>query len=273
MEKHKPVILIRKILIPLFLFAAHAMLPMELFALDQVSDIFSEKPLYAVSADSQAAADDDFDFLEEEYETEVSAVYDPLAPWNRAMFQVNDRLYFWALKPVASAYGSVIPQSARTGIKNFFHNLKAPTRIVNCVLQGKGKSAMAEYSGFIVNTTAGFLGFSDPAGKYPELNPGEEDLGQTLGRYGVHNGFYLVWPVFGPSTLRDTVGLIGDTMFLDPVSYVEPFGLRIGINAEERINNTSLRIGDYESFKEASIQPYEALRNFHIQYRNRQVAE
>lgn len=277
MEKHVPVILIRFILFLFLLFAVHGVLPLKASALDEVSYPLSVKKLNAASSnedpDSGAAEDDDFDFLEEEYKPDANTVYDPLAPWNRAMFQVNDRLYFWILKPMATAYGHVIPQPARKGIKNFFRNIKAPIRIVNCMLQGKGRSAMAEYSGFIINSTAGFLGFRNPAKKYPGLNPGEEDLGQTLGRYGVHNGIYLVWPFIGPSTLRDTVGLVADTVFLNPVSYVEPLEIRIGITAEETINNTSLKIGDYESLKNASIQPYEAFRNAYIQYRNSQVNE
>lgn len=228
----------------------------------------------AENADDGAATDDDFAFLEEEYQDDSAAdVKDPLATWNRAMFQINDRLYFWLLKPAAKAYGYAVPQPARKGIKNFFHNVKAPIRIVNCALQGKGRSAMAAYAGFIINTTAGFLGFADVAKNHAGLDPGEEDLGQTFGRYGIGNGIYLVWPFIGPSTLRDTVGMVGDTVFLDPVSYVSPRSLRIGLNAEETINNTSLRIGDYESLKEASIQPYEAFKNAYIQHRKGLVDE
>jgi phospholipid-binding lipoprotein MlaA len=273
MKKHGPAIIIRLILISFFGFATHAILPVDTFALDQTPDFYSGNMLYAASPDSPSAEDEDFDFLEEEYETAVSAVYDPLEPWNRAMFRINDSLYFRVLKPVATAYGRIIPKPARTGIKNFFHNIKAPIRIVNCILQGKGKSAMAEYSAFIVNSTAGFLGFSDPAGEYPGLNPGEEDLGQTLGHYGVNNGIYLVWPLFGFSTLRDTVGMVGDSMFLNPVSYIEPMEVRIGITAEEKINSMSLIIGDYETLKDASITPYEAFRNAYIQHRNSLVKE
>ena len=198
--------------------------------------------------------DEDFDFIEEETEVRLVIVRDPLAPWNKLMYRFNDKLYYWVLKPVSKGYGFVLPQPVRTGIRNFFYNIKAPIRIVSCVLQGKGKKAVAEIEKFVINSTAGVLGFANPVKKYPRLNPSPEDLGQTLGRYGIGNGIYLVWPVLGPSTLRDTFGFAGDQLFLNPVSYVKPLEARIGTNALERVNSTSLTLGDYESFKDAARQ-------------------
>jgi phospholipid-binding lipoprotein MlaA len=116
----------------------------------------------------------------------------------------------------------------------------------------------------------GVLGFGNPAKKYPELNPSEEDLGQTLGAYGIGNGLYIVWPILGPSTLRDSVGLVGD-LLLNPVSYVEPTEAAIGITGYETVNDTSFKIGDYESLKKAAINPYEALRDAYIQHRKSKV--
>jgi len=104
------------------------------------------------------------------------------------------------------------------------------------------------------------------------LNPGEEDLGQTLGSYGIGNGFYIVWPILGPSTLRDSMGMVGD-WFLNPVSYVEPTETYLEIRAVETVNETSFKIGDYESLKEAAIDPYVALRNAYIQHRKKKVEE
>ena len=123
-----------------------------------------------------------------------------------------------------------------------------------------------------MNTTVGVLGFGNPARKYPSLNPNEEDMGQAFGRWGIGNGFYIVWPVFGPSTARDSVGMVGD-LFLDPVFYVEPTAAAMGIRTFDTVNNTSFRIGDYEAFKEASIDPYVAMRNGYIQAREKQVKE
>jgi phospholipid-binding lipoprotein MlaA len=211
-------------------------------------------------------------FSEEETEQEVVQVADPLQPWNRAMFHFNDKLYFWVLKPVSRGYRAVIPTPVRSGVRNFFHNITAPIRMVSALLQGKGRKASAELTSFLINSTVGVLGFGNPAKRWPELSPSAEDLGQTLATYGIGDGFYFVWPILGPSTLRDSVGMVGD-WFLDPVTYVHPLEAYLGIWTLENVNNTSFRIGDYESLKEAAIDPYIALRNAYIQNRRKKVGE
>ncbi|MBW2365592.1 MAG: VacJ family lipoprotein, partial [Deltaproteobacteria bacterium] len=224
----------------------------------------------ALNSESGNTEDEDLDFLYEEAEEGVSDVADPIAPWNKAMFHFNDKLYFWVLKPVAIGYKTVMPTPARKGVKNFFHNLQTPPRLVNALLQGKGKGAWSEFARFMVNSTIGVLGFWDPAEEHLKLKPCEEDLGQTLGFYGVGNGFYIVWPVLGSSTLRDTFGSIGDS-FLDPVMYIEPAEASLGARSLLLINTTSLTLGDYESFKDDYYSPYEAFRNSYIQYRKNKV--
>ncbi|MBW2597833.1 MAG: VacJ family lipoprotein [Deltaproteobacteria bacterium] len=213
----------------------------------------------------------DEDFFEDEFEEDKVQVADPLSPWNRAMFHFNDKLYFWAVKPLARGYKAIAPDFIRTGVKNFFRNITTPIRLVNCMLQAKGKAAAIEFSRFFVNTTIGVLGFGSPADKYPKLAPPDsEDLGQTLGNYGLGNGFYLVWPILGPSTLRDSIGRAGD-FFLDPVSYVEPTEASVGIRAFDTVNNTSFHIGDYEALKKSAIDPYTALRNIYLQVRENKI--
>jgi phospholipid-binding lipoprotein MlaA len=216
--------------------------------------------------------DDELDEFDDEFEEEKVKVSDPLEPWNRAMFHFNDKLYFWILKPIARGYRAVIPKPARVCVKNFFHNLTTPIRMVNCLLQGKVSAAGAELGRFIVNSTVGILGFGNPARDCPGLKPVDEDLGQTLGTYGIGNGPYIVWPILGPSTLRDSIGLTGD-WFLNPVSYVEPTEVSLGIKGYEIVNDTSLRIGEYESIKKASLEPYVAIRDGYIQYRRKKVEE
>jgi phospholipid-binding lipoprotein MlaA len=216
--------------------------------------------------------DDELDEFDDEFEEKKVKVSDPLEPWNRAMFHFNDKLYFWILKPISRGYRAVIPKPARVCVKNFFHNLTTPIRMVNSLLQGKVSAAGAELGRFIVNSTVGILGFGNPARHYPSLNPVDEDLGQTLGTYGIGNGPYIVWPILGPSTLRDSIGLAGD-WFLNPVSYVEPTEKSLGIKGYEIVNETSLRIGEYESIKKASLEPYVAFRNGYIQYRRKKVEE
>lgn len=215
--------------------------------------------------------DDDLGFLDEEGEREIQ-VADPLYDFNLVMFKFNDWFYLHILEPVAKGYREVMPEPARTGVRNFFHNLTTPIRFVNCVLQWKGEEAGNEFNRFLFNTTVGVLGFMDLAKKWGDINPADEDLGQTLGVWGLGNGFYIVWPFLGPSTGRDTVGKIGDS-FLNPISYVEPTLLAVGIKSYEVVNRTSFRIGDYQKLKDAALDPYDAIRDAYIQYREREVKE
>jgi phospholipid-binding lipoprotein MlaA len=210
--------------------------------------------------------DEDLSFLKDEKPSLAATVPDPLMTWNRAMFRFNDKLYFWVLKPVAQGYRAVFPEPVRIGVKNFFFNLTTPIRFAGCLLQGKLGPAGRELGRFFINSTVGVLGLGNPAKDYPRFNPPKEDLGQTLGTYGLGNGFYIVWPVLGPSTLRDSVGMVGD-YFLDPVNYVTPWWDSAAIDGVNSINATSFRIGDYEALKNAALDPYQALRDAYIQNR------
>lgn len=197
---------------------------------------------------------------------------DPLMVWNKAVFHLNDTLYFGVIKPVSSAYKALVPALFRRGIRNFFHNLAGPKRMINCLIQGKGEAAEAEWVRVWMNTTIGVLGFGNPAGKYSHLNPPEEDLGQSLGTWGVPEGWYVIWPFLGPSTIRDTVGMFGDR-FLDPSNYIDPAEDGIAVSVLGTVNSMSFNIGVYESLKEAAIDPYEAMRDAHLQYRRKQMKE
>jgi len=234
----------------------------------------SSSPRY--SADSEgtvfAYEDEDFDLLEEELEEEAIEIADPLEGVNRVMFAVNDTLYFWVVDPVAKTCKKVVPAPARLGIRNFFYNLTTPVRLVNCLLQGKGNAAGKELDRFVINTTIGVLGFGDPALDRYELEPQDEDFGQTLGLYGLGDGFYLVLPLFGPTSARDGVGKAGD-YFLNPVSYVEPCEAAMGVKAGKGVNESTFHIGEYEAFKEAAVDPYVAMREAYIQYRRKKIQE
>ena len=221
----------------------------------------------------ETSADDDFDLLEEELTEQMIEVEDPLEPLNRMMYHVNDTLHFCVLKTFTQLYKNITPEPARIGIRNFFHNLTMPIRFVNCHLQGKSKVADTELNRFLINTTAGILGFGDPAKDQHGLEPPEEeDLGQTLATYGLGNSFYIVWPFLGPSTVRDSIGTVGG-LFLNPVFYVEPTEAAVSITAVRITNESSFHIGEYETFKAASLDPYVAMREVYIQYRNKQIKE
>jgi phospholipid-binding lipoprotein MlaA len=184
------------------------------------------------------------------------------------MFRVNDTLYTYFLKPVAQGYAFVVPDKLRQGIDNAFYNVRFPGRFVNDLLEARFPSAVRETGSFMVNTIFGFLGFIKVSRHVPGLQPPPvaKDTGLTLGTWGLGQGFYIVWPVFGPNTLRSSVGLIGD-YFLDPLSYIDPDGWRYGLKGEEKVNMTSLHLGEYEDMKEGAVDPYIALRSAYIQHR------
>jgi len=219
--------------------------------------------------------DDDLDFLDEldaeDEAAETDSVWDPLYGWNKAMFHFNDKFYFWFAKPVAQGYKAVVPYEIRDSLRNFFFNIFAPVRVTNCLLQGKFNRAGSEFGRFFVNSTAGVLGLGDPAKNFPALNPPSEDMGQTLGVYGISNGPYLVLPILGPATVRDAVGMFADRFLFNPFSYTDTFELSLGLTATNYLNDASFRIGDYEALKDSAIEPYESMRDFYIQYRNSQL--
>jgi phospholipid-binding lipoprotein MlaA len=218
-------------------------------------------------------ADDDFDLMGEEVAEQTVEVEDPLEPLNRIMYHVNDTLYFWVFKPVTEVYKNITPEPAQIGIRNFFHNLTTSIRFVNCHLQGKTATADMELNRFLTNTTVGILGFGDPAKDQHGLeHPEKEDMGQTLATYGLGDGFYIVWPLLGPSNVRDSVGTMGD-LFLNPVFYIESTEATISISTVKFTNEKSFHIGEYETFKSAALDPYVAMREVYIQYRNKQIKE
>ena len=241
----------------------------EFASVPEESSEFSSRLLMAQSKGAQAFEAEEESDLFEEYETggeQVISVADPLYFFNHAMYSFNDFLYFKALKPVAQGYKAVVPTVARKGISNFFHNLLFPVRFVNNILQGRLDRAGDEVGIFLANSTAGVLGLNQVAQKHLGMETSDEDLGQSFGAWGIGNGFYIVLPVLGPTTLRDALGDAGD-YFITPLNYAEPWELYWSATATDKVNDTSFRIGDYESLKEASLDPYVAIRNAYIQNR------
>ena len=223
-------------------------------------------------SDEDLKFEEELDFLQEEGQ-EVVTIADPLEPFNRAVFHFNDKLYFWFLKPTARGYNYVFPEQLRICVRNFFVNLLFPVRFVNAILQGNIRSATVELSRFVVNSTLGLGGLFDPSSRGLHLPLQDEDLGQTLGVYRIGHGVFLTVPVLGPYTTRSFVGWVGDG-FLDPVTwYVQPMLLSWGVKGYKKFNEVSLTLGDYEALKEAAIDPYVAIRNAYVQYRNTKVKE
>jgi phospholipid-binding lipoprotein MlaA len=218
------------------------------------------------------AADEDFvdeeDFTNGDIET--LHIADPIEPFNRGMFWLNDKLYFYLFKPIARGY-RVVPEPARKSVSNFFSNLGTPVRFANALLQFKLADAGSELGRLVINSTLGIGGLFDPAKAWFDLDRKDEDLGQTFGRYGVGSGFYIVWPVLGPSNARDTVGMVGD-FFMDPLHYVEMKPAeRLGLTGLEKETDLSLDKDTYESVKQEALDPYLYVRNAYEQYHDGKI--
>ena len=242
---------------------------MSFYPLHNPDGILMAQNTLPISADDELDKEllDDFDVI-----IESQSISDPFYYFNYLMYSFNDFLYFAAIKPIATGYKAITPTPLRKGVNNFFHNLIFPVRFVNNILQGEIKDAGTEIGIFLINSTIGALGFAQVAQNKFVLHTANEDLGQTLGSYSIGNGFYLVLPILGPSTLRDVVGLVGD-YFLTPINYVEPWELSTGIKAYDTINTASFHIGDYEALKAAALNPYAAIRNAYIQNRKEKIKE
>lgn len=203
----------------------------------------------------------------------AETIADPLEGWNRFWFGFNNVFYLRIVEPVYHGYVAVTPHQLRNGMKNFFFNLCFPVRFVNNILQFRFMEAGVEFGRFVINTTAS-LGFANAARDKKTIvpvDPGGEDFGQTLGRWGIGHGFYIVWPVIGPSSPRDTLGRIGD-LFADPLFYVTPWELAAGAELYLRFNDVGDMLPLYEDMNRAAVDPYIAMRQAYVNFRRVQVA-
>ncbi len=226
---------------------------------------------------SQADAFDE-EFSDAEFD--LKERFDPLSGYNRFMTHFNDKFFIYILDPVATAYKAVVHEEIRSSIGNFFHNLLFPLRFVNNLLQLKFKNAWEETARFTVNSTLGLLGLFDPAKKYFDLEPHNEDFGQTLGYWGVGSGFHIVLPFLGPSNLRDALSLFPDS-YADPLYYYPQRGYNLLNNGDptlwlisyDKVNETSMELGDYQMLKKDAVDLYPYLRDIYEQNRDRQIKE
>jgi len=239
------------------------------------SDILKEAKESGEAKEGEAddEYDDEYDDEDDEYaDDDVELIADPMIGGNIQLYAFNDNMYFLVLKPVAQVWG-VVPQELRQGVVNMFYNIRFPVRFINCLLQGKGRKAYQETGQFVINTLWGFLGMGNVAAEFPSLQPSREDLGQTFAVWGFGHGDYIMLPFLGPSSGRDALGRLGDT-FLDPIWWIPvDFWTSIGIRAGEAVNETSVRIGEYEALKDAALDPYVMIRNAYVQNRNKLIAE
>jgi len=182
----------------------------------------------------------------------------------------NDVLDRHVAKPLAKGYVKVTPRPERTGVSNFFQNLSYPTVIVNDLLQGKLKSFGGDTARLVLNTTIGIGGLFDPATKMG-LPVGDEDFGQTLGKWGVPPGPYIVLPIFGPSDARDTVGFVAD-QFTDPKFYVNNIYLSLGLSGGALLD-MRVELLSTDDVLARAFDPYVFVRNAYLQRREFQVKD
>jgi len=212
----------------------------------------------------------DDDFIEDDNGQEED-IYDPLEPMNRFFFEVNDKLYYWMIKPVNRVYSAVLPADVRGCFANFFYNLATPVSLINNLLQGEFHDAGIVLSRFVINTTLGVFGFGDPAYSEFELAPRPADFGQTLGKYGVGGGLYLYWPIFGPTNARDFVGYFTDS-YTHPVPYLSDKLVEEALYySASKLNLISLNPDLYDDMKKYSIDPYVAVRQAFYDYRRAKI--
>lgn len=193
---------------------------------------------------------------------------DPWESWNRKVFQFNDALDRWALKPVAKGYRAVTPKFVRRGVQNAFHNLDEGQNLVNNLLQGKFNEAGVDVSRFMFNTTFGVFGLVDVATKMG-LHRNDEDFGQTLGAWGIGSGPYVMLPVLGPSTLRDAPALVPD-YYTGVYPYISRDRVRYGMSA---LDTVSWRESMLDSERLMGGDKYSFIRNAYLQNREYKVQD
>ena len=195
---------------------------------------------------------------------------DPLEGWNRGVLSFNDSVDEAVLKPVAEAYRDTVPQFVRTGVGNFFGNLGDAWSAANHLLQGKAEDGLGMTMRFLTNSTFGLAGVLDPATEMG-LERRSEDLGQTLGRWGMGPGPYLVLPLLGPSTLRDTAALPVDMRATSTSLVTSRDELVLGAGLLSVVHTRSELLGASRVLEQAALDRYRFLRNAYLARRRNLV--
>lgn len=241
-------------------------------------------PIAGPAQDSRTQAEQDFDAIygtpygEQPYDpvadptlpapAELPSSYDPWEPLNRRVHAFNNVVDRRIAKPLAKAYVAVVPRPVRLGVGNFFSNLGQPASALHALLQGKPKQAGHSLARFAVNATIGLGGLFDPASRM-NLTNRSEDFGQTLGIWGWERSRYVELPLFGPRTVRDVVGLVGDSP-LSPIRTIEEDKVRVFTQGLQLVDvRTQLMAVD--SMREGATDEYALFRDAWMQRRNYQI--
>ena len=199
-------------------------------------------------------------------------INDPLEPMNRAVFKFNQFADGVLIKPLALMYGSLVPDMARRGVRNFLDNLRTPVTLANDILQGKPGRAAITVKRFAINSTVGIGGLFDMATRFGVEQGHREDFGQTLATWGSEEGIYLILPLLGPSNPRDAIGLVADG-FLDPLSYVAPGEAIFGRTLVRGIDQREQVVDTLDEIERTSLDYYATIRSLIRQRRADEIRD
>lgn len=211
------------------------------------------------------------ELLDEDTGAATLKVKDPLEPVNRVIFKFNDFIYLKLFEPVASTYAAITPDAAEVRLSNFFENLNYPVRLAGNLMQGKFENAVLESGAFFMNTTVGLAGLHRPSDRFTKMESlPKEDIGQALGAWGLGNGPYLVLPILGPSTCRELAGWYADRT-VHPLqkskAQVDEEKILTAYTVGKTLVESPLLIQRYKQTKRTAFDPYIAVRNAYLQYR------
>jgi phospholipid-binding lipoprotein MlaA len=246
------------------------------------SESLPDAPPITVPGAAETAAEDDFAAIygEDEYNpvadptlppgVQLPVSYDPWEKLNRKTHRFNNAVDRTIARPLAQGYVKVVPRPVRLGVSNFFSNLGEPITTLNSLLQGKPKQAAQSLGRFLLNSTVGIAGIFDPASdaKLPRKN---EDFGQTLGVWGWRRSRYVELPLFGPRTIRDVFGLLGDAP-LSPIRQVSEDKVRLGLQGLQLVD-VRAQLLSIDALREGAVDEYALFRDSWLQRRNYQIGE
>jgi len=239
-------------------------------------------PPLAVAQAGETPAEEDFAAIygQNEYDpvadptlppgVQMPMSYDPWEKLNRKTHRFNNAVDRTIARPLARGYVKVVPRPVRLGVSNFFSNLGEPITTLNSLLQGKPKQAAQSLGRFLLNSTVGIAGIFDPASdaKLPRKN---EDFGQTLGVWGWRRSRYVELPLFGPRTIRDVFGLLGDAP-LSPIRQIDDDQVRLGLQGLQLVD-VRAQLLSIDALREGAVDEYALFRDSWLQRRNYQIGE